>query len=80
MVYAHFFLPATDLVEIAIILTLASCASQIGDLCESLIKRAVNVKDSSGLLPGHGGFMDRFDGVLFALPVMNAYLWIFSGF
>ncbi|MEK6578195.1 MAG: phosphatidate cytidylyltransferase [Bdellovibrionota bacterium] len=45
-------------------------ASQIGDLCESFIKRAFDRKDSGTLLPGHGGFLDRFDGVIFSLPVM----------
>lgn len=44
--------------------------AQIGDLCESFIKRAYGIKDTSQLLPGHGGILDRFDGVLFALPVM----------
>lgn len=44
--------------------------AQLGDLAESLVKRAFQVKDSSGLLPGHGGFLDRFDGVLLSLPIM----------
>jgi len=48
--------------------------SQVGDLCESLLKRAFDKKDSGSLLPGHGGFMDRFDGVVFALPIMYACL------
>lgn len=44
--------------------------SQVGDFCESFLKRALNKKDSSQLLPGHGGFLDRFDGVIFSLPIM----------
>lgn len=44
--------------------------AQIGDLCESMLKRTFSIKDTGGILPGHGGVLDRFDGVVFALPIM----------
>jgi phosphatidate cytidylyltransferase len=46
----------------------AAIAAPIGDLCESLLKRDLGVKDMAATLPGHGGFLDRFDAMLFVLP------------
>lgn len=51
---------------------LLGIASQAGDLLESWIKRRCQVKDSSGLIPGHGGLLDRVDGLLAAAPVAAA--------
>jgi len=56
---------------------LVGIAAPVGDLVESAIKRFANVKDSGQILPGHGGILDRFDGILFTVPAIYYYLHIF---
>ncbi|MEZ4271471.1 MAG: phosphatidate cytidylyltransferase [Myxococcota bacterium] len=67
-----FALPASYTVVLGVI---AAVFGAVGDLCESLLKRSVGAKDSSQLIPGHGGVLDRFDGVIFVAPAV----WIYWG-
>ncbi len=63
-------LPSVPLLEALALTAIANIAGQFGDLCESAMKRGAGVKDSGTLLPGHGGWLDRLDSSLFALPVV----------
>ncbi|MBY2935572.1 phosphatidate cytidylyltransferase [Rhizobium leguminosarum] len=65
VVLVHFLLPGAEIIAAGVALVLSVC-SQSGDLFESFIKRKFGVKDSSRLIPGHGGVMDRVDGLIFA--------------
>ena len=53
-------------------------AGTYGDLVESLFKRSMNIKDSADTIPGHGGFLDRFDGLLLSIPFIITFLKLFS--
>jgi phosphatidate cytidylyltransferase len=68
-----FFLPAISWGPAVLFFLAIGLSGQVGDLFESEFKRSSKIKDSGGLLPGHGGFLDRIDALLFAAPV--AYLF-----
>ncbi|MBI5186735.1 MAG: phosphatidate cytidylyltransferase [Nitrospinae bacterium] len=68
-----FFIPALPLIHCLAVSLLCGAFGQLGDLVESIIKRGLGVKDSGSSIPGHGGFLDRIDGVLFSGPVFYFY-------
>lgn len=72
-----YFTGRLPLVHAAIIAALAAVAGTYGDLFESKLKRMAGVKDSGAIMPGHGGFLDRFDSLLFASTLVWFYVaWI----
>jgi phosphatidate cytidylyltransferase len=73
VVYQQFLLPEISVAHTVVLAFVGSLLGQLGDLCESLIKRASGVKDSGAILPGHGGILDRLDSLLFIAPFVYYY-------
>jgi phosphatidate cytidylyltransferase len=70
----HWLLTNISLLHIVILGIGLTVVGQIGDLAESLLKRGANVKDSGGIMPGHGGILDRCDSMIFAAPALYYYI------
>lgn len=75
--WAHYVMKDMDMVSAILLSALIGVVAQFGDILESIMKRTSGIKDSGALLPGHGGFLDRFDGVILATPVLYLALQVF---
>jgi phosphatidate cytidylyltransferase len=70
----YYLFKIDEIAALIVISTIAAVLGTIGDLFESGIKRRAGVKDSGDIMPGHGGFLDRFDSLLFAIPFVWLYI------
>jgi phosphatidate cytidylyltransferase len=77
-IYAHYLMHLVPLAIILLFTVAGNVAGQFGDLFESWLKRRAHIKDSGSSLPGHGGWLDRIDSMLFTIPVVYVLLrvWI----
>jgi len=73
----YFAFGMTDYLTLIVISAIAAIAGTAGDLFESKLKRMAGVKDSGHIMPGHGGFLDRFDSLLFTTPLVWLYVKLF---
>jgi phosphatidate cytidylyltransferase len=73
LLFRQLFFPLLSVPHTVILGLVGSIAGQLGDLCESALKRAAGVKDSGAILPGHGGILDRLDCLMFITPFVYYY-------
>jgi phosphatidate cytidylyltransferase len=78
-VAGYYFLSHIPLFSLVFLAVFTGLVAQLGDLFESMLKRVANRKDSGTIMPGHGGILDRLDGVLFGAPIMLAGAMILEG-
>ena len=71
------FLPGLGLSHYILLGVCLGLVGQLGDICESILKRDAGVKDTGSLIPGHGGVLDRFDSLIFTTPVLYYYMRLF---
>lgn len=74
--FSELWMPSMTMTSVVTIGLIVGVGGQIGDFAESWLKRDAEVKDSSSILPGHGGLLDRFDSMLFVAPLVWAYMVI----
>ena len=74
----YFVANPLPLILLFLLAVMISIVGSLGDLFESALKRSIDIKDSGSILPGHGGFLDRFDSFYFIIPVGVLLLYIFE--
>ena len=72
------WLGVIDRVHWAIVALIISISGTYGDLIESMLKRSIGVKDSGSVMPGHGGFLDRFDSAIISFPLVYLFISLFG--
>jgi phosphatidate cytidylyltransferase len=72
------WLGVVDRIHWVVIAVIISVAGTYGDLAESMLKRSIGVKDSGTIMPGHGGFLDRFDSTIMSFPLVYLFITLFG--
>jgi len=79
LIFRSWFFPDLAVHHAMIMGLVGNMVGELGDLCESVLKRSAGVKDSGTIFPGHGGVLDRLDCILFIGPFICYYRWLTAG-